>query len=172
MYIYLPNNRNLQASLPKESLMCLFICLCLNKCHSMLLIGSKTLVTHSRKLINANTFSLVSMSYECRWRFCYQQFESAKNLYYHVHQTHTRQQQCSWENCTYTCKRRAQLLSHFIVHIPYFPFQCSFCNKLFKRKHDFNQHNEKHLKKVSTAKCLNREPVNVENKKSLNFILN
>ena len=119
----------------------------------------------------------MSHAYFCFWQSCYRQYGSARDLYNHVHAHHTRDLICRWDNCAYVCSRRAQLLSHIIVHISYFPFECLRCTKSFKRKHDLGKHviaihsQKPELNEYPNA-TLNTMGMNTKRKASLEYILN
>ena len=77
---------------------------------------------------------------ECNWNLCNLKFDSAKELHTHVHQNHMKEPRCQWGPCKYEFHKRSQLISHVIVHIPYFPHHCKRCDKKFKRKYDLTKH--------------------------------
>lgn len=115
---------------------------------------------------------MLNLNPTCKWQNCYQTFENQKYLSLHVHKIHTYDLNCGWEDCQYTCKRRSQMLSHFAVHVSYFPFDCMYCQKSFKRKYDRSKHiKAMHFDKISQD---NNNPTHLTilKKTAIDYILN
>ena len=112
----------------------------------------------------------------CKWDNCHNCYGSAKELYSHVVGNHIKKLTCGWEGCTYSCKRFPQLISHVIVHIPYYPHKCKYCPKKFKRKHDRGKHfTSMHSSDLTNNQLSSRDYASLfgpKYKTSLEFILN
>lgn len=84
----------------------------------------------------------------CLWRGCGKTLLDCTDLYSHLLEEHVctvRDTErcackCGWINCDYRGQKKIQLKSHIHVHVPYRPFQCSICQKTFKRKFDLKKH--------------------------------
>ena len=111
-------------------------------------------------------------SHLCLWKFCNKHFSTPGELYYHVYSEHTNELACRWQGCPYKCGRRAQILSHIIVHVHFFPFGCSQCDKKFKRKNDCKKH-ESAMHDIGDLKLnINEMKDTIFKKTSLEYILN
>lgn len=88
----------------------------------------------------------------CKWGDCHDIFEQPELLYHHLCQDHVGrksqrnlQLNCGWGSCSTKTEKRDHITSHLRVHIPLKPFNCSTCEKKFKRPQDLKKHLKIHL---------------------------
>ena len=138
-------------------------------------LAQAALATHFFKTARLKEMDLpfTPMNYstnQCQWGQCAKTFQTVKALYLHVFYDHAfTSRNCFWEDCRYYSSRTAQIRSHIIVHIPYFPYSCEKCDKTVKRKHDLI----KHVNSMHSANSKKmRDPVEDQTKLSVDFLLN
>lgn len=124
--------------------------------------GSDSDKSHSDEEIVSKQNDITASAKEpliCLWDHCHLTFDQAELLYHHLCQDHVGrkskknlQLNCHWDDCKITTDKRDHITSHLRVHIPLKPFNCSKCNKSFKRPQDLKKHIKIHLESNNIMK--------------------
>ncbi|KAJ3216912.1 hypothetical protein HK099_005675 [Clydaea vesicula] len=122
-------------------------------------------------LINKSphSFKPIEKTFTCEWDVCDQQFNTEKNLFYHVI-THLPEgrQQCKWRKieklkksgtCGISCRHKGYSMDHIVSHFSHQirPLTCSQCALTFRNRQDKRKHEIKFHNKL-TNKAVNKYP--------------